>query len=243
MPSSGKGYRVPQHWRDRNNQYGTEELVDAIQRAAEGVRGKDRRVQLGVADLSPIRGGKSIWHKSHQSGRDVDLIFYSVNEKRRPMKPPTKQMVHYDKKGKAFEPETMKDPYKEEGWEVRRFDPKRNWLLVEELLSNPEVRVQWIFVANHLRSKMINWAEKNDRPRWLIEYGRTVVRQPLKAAPHDDHMHVRIYCPRADRDFGCQDSGVVWQHEKKTIKYDGPERYDPVYWRQVLAMPLFFPML
>ena len=243
MPPSGKGYRVPGEWRERGNQYGTEELVEVIQRAAQQVRGSDRRVKLGVADLSPKRGGKSIWHKSHQSGRDVDLIFYSTNEKRRPMAPPTKQMVHYDNKGRAFQPESMKEPYEEEGWEQRRFDTKRNWLLVEALLSDPEVRVQWIFVANHLRSKMLNWAEKHDRPRWLIEYGRVVVRQPLKAAPHDDHMHVRIYCPRADRAYGCVDSGPVWQHEKKSFKYEGPENYDPVFWQQVLAMPLFFPMV
>lgn len=243
LDARGTGYHVPTEWKERGNQYGTAELIGLIERSAAQVRGKDRRVVLGVADLSPKRGGKSIWHKSHQSGRDVDLLFYSTNAKRRPMKPPTQQMVHYDGSGRAFAPESMKHPYEEEGWEERRFDDKRNWLLVEALLSDPETRVQWIFVAKHLRGRMLRWAEKHDRPRWAIEYARVVMRQPLKAAPHDDHMHVRIYCPRADRDFGCVDSGPVWQHEKKTIKYDGPERYDPVYWRTVLAMPLFFPLV
>ena len=53
---------------------------------------------------------------------------------------------------------------------------------------------------------------------------------------HDDHMHVRLYCTRADRFHGCKDVGPVWHHEKKSYKYSGPERYDPVLWRQLAAM-------
>jgi penicillin-insensitive murein endopeptidase len=237
------GLRVPEKWRERGNHYGTEELVAAVERAALVVRGRDRRVTLGVADLSPLRGGKTLWHKSHQSGRDVDLILYSVDARGKPLAPPDRQMVHYDREGRAFAPEDMEEPYAEVDWERRRFDAQRNWMLVEQLLSDPSIRVQWIFVSRALRNRMLTWAETHDRPGWAVEYGRVVMREPLEAAPHDDHMHVRIYCPRADRPYGCVDSGPVWQHEKKTIKYDGPERYDPVLWRAVLAAPLFFPLL
>ena len=63
------------------------------------------------------------------------------------------------------------------------------------------------------------------------------MHQPGGAPPHDDHFHVRVYCSRTDRFHGCEDGGPVWQHEKKTFKYVGPERYDPVTWRVVLAAP------
>jgi penicillin-insensitive murein endopeptidase len=61
------------------------------------------------------------------------------------------------------------------------------------------------------------------------------MRQPPDAPPHDNHFHVRVYCSRADRFHGCEDRGPVWRHEKKTFKYGGPERYDPVAWRRHLG--------
>ena len=32
-------------------------------------------------------------------------------------------------------------------------------------------------------------------------------KQPGDSAPHNDHLHVRIYCPIEDRQFGCVDRG------------------------------------
>ncbi|PRP91036.1 penicillin-insensitive murein endopeptidase [Enhygromyxa salina] len=240
MPRRGTGYKVPQTWRERGNQWGTEELVALIERAAAKVRAQ-RRVTLGVADLSPKRGGKTMWHSSHQSGRDVDLIFYSVDERGRVLPPPEVEMVHYDGDGEPFVPAYMRATgYEEPTWAERRFDEARNWALVEALLSDRAVRVQWIFVSTKLERRLISWAERHDRPRWLIEYGRQVMKQPSARAPHDDHFHVRLYCSRADRELGCVDTGPIWQHEKKTYKYAGPERYEPTVTKALLSRPLFF---
>ena len=240
MPRRGEGYKVPQTWRERGNQWGTDELVEMIERAAAQVR-TGRRVTLGVADLSPKRGGKTMWHASHQSGRDVDLIFYSVNEKGRPLPPPEVEMVHYDKHGEPFVPRHMRSTgYQEPTWQDRRFDDARNWALVEAILADRAVRVQWIFVSNKLQHRLLSWAEKHDRPRWVTEYARQIMRQPSRRAPHDDHFHVRIYCSRADREMGCVDTGPIWQHEKKSYKYAGPESYEPSLTRALLARPLFF---
>ena len=78
----------PKRWKDRKFHYGTDELVEAVQRAAGRVRASDRRATLGVADFSRLTGGSSIWHSSHHSGRDVDLIFYHSNSRGKPVKPP-----------------------------------------------------------------------------------------------------------------------------------------------------------
>lgn len=243
LPARGSGYVVPENWRDRRNQYGTTELVGLIERSAAQVKSRHRKAKLGVADLSRKRGGKTAWHGSHHSGRDVDLIFYSKNAKGRSLAPPSEQMVHYDGKGKPFIPKHMEETgYRQEDWEERRFDTAKNWALVEALLSDSSARIQWIFVSRPIKNLLLSHARKKDRPKWLIEYAEAVMHQPGgKSSPHDDHFHVRVYCSRSDRALGCVDSGPVWAHEKKTHKYLGPERYDPALWQAIVALPLFFP--
>jgi len=235
MPVEGPGFEVPETWRARGNVYGVEELIAAVARAAHAVLSSSEKALLGVADLSPIAGGRSRWHRSHQSGRDIDLIFYSVDAEGQALDPPTSEMIHYDAEGKAYAP--RRTVYAEEGWEKRRFDVERNWRLLESLLADPSVRIQWIFVSDGLRAQLLDHAVENERPTWAIEYAKVVLRQPADAPPHDDHFHMRIYCSRTDRFHGCVDRGPVWHHEKKTAKYSGAERYDPVRWRMAMALP------
>jgi penicillin-insensitive murein endopeptidase len=234
LPLSGAGFKVPPRWKERGFQYGVEELVAALERAAAVVRGRAKKVVLGVADLSPQRGGKSKWHSSHQSGRDVDLIFYSTDPEGHPLDPPDNDMIRYDGDGKPYV--RNKAVYSDPKWEERRFDTARNWALVEALLSDPTIRVQWIFVSQPLEDRLLDYAKRHKKPRWLIEYARAVMYDPPDAPTHSDHFHLRIYCPRDDRFHGCVDRGVVWQHEKKAFKYGGPERYDPITWRSLATL-------
>ncbi len=236
LARKGEGYVVPPRWSERGFQYGVRELVDTIVRAAQRVREQHRKSMLGVADLSAHIGGRSSWHVSHQSGRDVDLLFYTTDGRGRPLAPPEHDMFRFDGSGRPYHRE--RDPsYVDAAWQQRRFDAARNWQLVEELLSDPTIRVQWIFVANSLQDNLLRFARAHDRPYWLVEYAATVMREPA-GPPHDDHMHIRIYCPRADRFHGCLDTGPIWQHEKKSFKYAGPERYDPVLWRLMTSMSM-----
>ncbi len=238
MPSHGRGWRIPPRWKRRGFHYGTQELIAAVQRAAGRVRARDRRAVLGVADFSRKTGGRSAWHSSHHSGRDVDILFYTRDETGRPLPPLQEGMVKFDGEGKPVEdPGRRGKPYDDADWAERRFDPRRNWQLVEALLTDASVRVQWIFVSDEIKALLLRWARRHRRPRWLVEYARVVMRQPGDSAPHDDHFHVRVYCTRTDRFHGCQDNGPVWQHEKKAFKYAGPERYDPVAWRLFLGPP------
>ncbi|PCC66687.1 Murein endopeptidase [Nannocystis exedens] len=231
---TGSGFTVPERWTKRGFQYGTEELVAALGRAAKTVRGASKKATLGIADLSPQRGGKSKWHSSHQSGRDVDLIFYSVDEQGKSLAPPENDMIRYDGEGKPYV--RGKGTYNDPIWQQRRFDTARNWALVEALLSDATIRVQWIFVSQPLEDRLLEYATRHKKPRWLIEYARAVMYDPPDAPTHSDHFHVRIYCPRDDRFHGCVDRGVVWQHEKKAYKYGGPERYDPIAWRSLASL-------
>ena len=45
-----------------------------------------------------------------------------------------------------------------------------------------------------------------------------ILHEPTDSEPHDDHMHVRLYCDPGDRALGCSDRGPVrWW--KKSWKY------------------------
>lgn len=236
LPLAGPGFKVPQRWSERGFQYGVDELVAAIQRAAKRVSGRAKKVLLGVADLGPLRGGKSLWHGSHQSGRDVDLLFYTTDPEGHPLPPLEDDMIRFDGDGKPYV--RKRATYNEVDWQRRRFDTARNWQLVEALLTDSTVRVQWIFVSEGLEARLLEYAARKRRPAWLLEYAATVLYNPADAPPHDDHFHVRVYCSRGDRFHGCVDRGPVWQHEKKRYKYSGPETYDPFQWRMLTSLPL-----
>lgn len=226
LPASGRGYMVPQEWRGRRRSYGTDELIAAIERAAAVVQGGDSRVVLGVADISSRRGGDITGHGSHESGRDVDLLFYTVDKRGRPLRPPSLEMLHFRADGRVFVPMSLEEGYREPNYARRRFDDARNWGLVEALLTDPTIRIQWIFVSDPLRTRLLDWAVAHARPSWVVDYASVVMRQPRTSKAHDDHFHVRLYCSRRDRIYGCVDSEPLWQHEKKTAKYLGPEAYD-----------------
>lgn len=232
----GIGYKVPEKWRKRGFIYGTDELVTAIKHAAGRVRARYWQATAGIADLSPAEGGPSKWHKSHQSGRDVDVLFYTKVPDGRSLPPPEEDMIVFNNEGKPILPAEYTGGYADPDWAERRFDARKNWLFIETLLRDPTIRVQWIFISRPLEALLVAEARKRGRPEWIIGYAETVMQQPGDSLPHDDHMHVRIYCSRADRFHGCEDRGPIWHHEKKSYKYHGPERYDPVLWRQVAAM-------
>jgi penicillin-insensitive murein endopeptidase len=74
-------------------------------------------------------------------------------------------------------------------------------------LQDPEIEVQWIFVQRDLASRlMLQGVAERDDPA-LLARASQIVRQPSDAVPHDDHMHVRIYCDPDDRNLGCTDHG------------------------------------
>ena len=100
LPFDGDGYTVPRPWRERDSNYGAEELVGVLVRAARAV---DRELPGGVAaigDLSRRGGGASIEHKSHQNGRDVDVFYYAVDREGHPVRPGD-ALLRFNAEGRA----------------------------------------------------------------------------------------------------------------------------------------------
>ena len=218
LPFDGDGYTVPRPWRTRRANYGTEELVGAVVRAARAVERSDPGGVAAIGDMSRRSGGDSAEHKSHQSGRDVDVFFYGVDRDGRPLRPGD-AMLHFAPDGRATRwspPHGVRAPAA--AVPSVRFDAQRNWAFVRALLSDPEVEVQWIFIHRGLAAALLHEATRVGDDPALVARASFIMKQPSDAEIHDDHMHVRFYCASADRRLGCVDKGPVrWW--KKMWKY------------------------
>jgi penicillin-insensitive murein endopeptidase len=225
LPVEGEGFVVPNLWRARDARYGTDEVVLAIERAARRVRREYPGGTLGVGDLSPKGGGDSKLHRSHENGRDADLIWYAVDEKAQPVLP-VDSMPRYGADLQA------RPPLPTEGvvygpFSPRRFDVKRNWALVRALLEDPRMEVQYLFCHEQLRQRMLAFARSIGEEPDLLDRAEALLHQPGDSLPHDDHLHLRAFCARDDRALGCQDRGPTrWW--KKRWKYLPPPRDDAV---------------
>jgi hypothetical protein len=131
---------------------------------------------------------------SHNSGRDVDIA-----------------LLYQDAKGKALDPPELIALNDEGVAKVRpyRFDAARAWVVVRALVTDPEVQVQYVFLAKPLKRLLIAQAASVREDPAVLRRAAAIVQQPVGAAPHNDHLHVRIYCSQLDVEGGCENSGVI----------------------------------
>jgi len=198
LPDKGDGFTTREVWAERGNRYGTNELVDMLKAVAKRMRTveKVKDVRLVIADLSSNGGGAAhLFHRSHQSGRDVDVLYYMRDIEGRPfeadaMRAFDRNLAAKDKSGITV-------------------DVPRTWQLVKELLTADEAVVQYIFMYQPIAQKLIEHAQAIHEDPVLIARAIKACRQPNDSAKHDDHMHVRVYCSADDRQFGCKDIGPL----------------------------------
>ncbi len=190
-------------YRKFNRHYGVPDLTGMVKRAAQKVAQEFKGSVLLVGDLSGKGGGFISEHRSHRSGLDVDLAFY-VTDKRGRNKAGA-PLIRFDRfgvgtrDGKTF-----------------RFDTIRNWHLVAALLEDEQADVQWIFVSNGLKAKLLQWALLQNEDINLIHHAAAILHQPGDSAPHDDHFHVRITCPKDQTGKYCIETNPRWPWAKKT---------------------------
>jgi len=167
-------------WPDRAR-WALPDLVSMLQRAARRVEREHPGSVLLVGTLSRREGGEVPGHASHQSGRDADIGFYYLDSKGRSVRTARLMRVTPERRV-AGQPEL-------------RFDVTRNWDLVAAMLTDPEVIVQHIFVANFLRETLLDEAKRRRVSRSVLARATRALLQPSSGPPHDDHFHVRIACP------------------------------------------------
>ena len=198
LPPEGPGWSIPEPWRARGMNHGTAGLVGLVQRAAGAVAREFPGSVLGVGDLSASRGGPAKHHRSHQSGRDVDLFYYALDVKGQPV-PPDIYMPIFRRDGTALASRTPR-------WTAlpapRRLDTPRNWALVRALVSDPGVTVKYIFVSFGIRRRLLDHARAAGELPELIRKAAGLLRRPRRARPHNDHIHLRVACTARDVEQG-----------------------------------------
>jgi len=196
LPDSGEGFITREVWRARGNRFGTDELIDLVTGVARRMQAHVHAVKLVVADLSGKGGGeRAQFHRSHQSGRDVDLLYYMLDASGRPLEPDA--MHVFNASARAIDGTGI------------TVDVPRTWMLVKELITAPEAPVQWVFMYEPIAGRLIAYAVKIGEPEALVARARKTLKQPGDSARHDDHLHVRVYCSPADKAYGCIDFGPM----------------------------------
>lgn len=169
----------------RGEHYGTAELVTLLVASAHAVARSAPGSRLVIGDLSREGGGRLRPHRSHRSGRDVDIGFYMVDPQGRAL-PAAPGFVHMTAQ--------LVGPH---GGHLYGFDVARNWALVAALLSHPEVHPQYLFVANPLIAALLRHARAQGASAELVARAEAVLDQP-RGSPHRSHFHMRIFCARDD---------------------------------------------
>ncbi|UJR80168.1 penicillin-insensitive murein endopeptidase [Sandaracinus amylolyticus] len=198
LPERGPGFVRARPGED--TRWGTPGLVGALQRAFASVAVTfPGSVPARVGDLSAPGGGRHTRHRSHRTGRDVDVIFYLTDDGGRATSP--RGWLAFGRYGHAIE---------ESSGDLFFFDDARNWHFVRTLLLDPEADVQWIFVSRGLKTRLLEYALAHETSAEALVRAAYVLQQPERAAPHDDHFHVRVFCSEQDRASGCRDVGPRW---------------------------------
>lgn len=213
LPDQGPGFRHNDR-RPRNARFGTVEMVQALIRASEATqRALAPDDVVVINDIGLEHGGPIRQHGSHQNGRDVDILFFSLDKAGKPMR---SVGVPIDPKGRGVD---FKDLAIASDDVPVRFDAKRTWRFVASLIEATGDELQRIFIVEHVRAMLLAEAERVHAPKKIKERFELVTCQP--GTPHDDHMHVRLFCSAEDIAAGCVDGAPMYPFRRAALRAIG----------------------
>ncbi|MBI4703003.1 MAG: penicillin-insensitive murein endopeptidase, partial [Deltaproteobacteria bacterium] len=166
---AGRGHELV----DPANSWGTQETIEYLTRCIDAVQSRfPGTPKMQIGHLSARRGGHLSPHKSHQSGRDVDVSYYLRGSPRRWYRRAT-----------------------EDG-----LDRPRSWAFVRAVLT--ETDVQYVFMNTSVQKLLKEYAfQIGEDPAWLddvFQYQSHAGAPIIRHAPgHDTHIHVRFFSPVA----------------------------------------------
>lgn len=172
------GVRMPDagNWEivDPGRAYGTRETIDYLVTAIEAVNDQfpDGTHPMFVGHISRPGGGFLRPHRSHQSGRDVDLGYYYVPERAEWYRPANEHTL----------------------------DRPRSWAFIKALVTQTDV--EYIFISTRVQKLLKDYALSiGEDPQWLDSLFQYRSRNPEPLIRHTwghrTHMHVRFYNPKA----------------------------------------------
>lgn len=212
LPQHGPGFSF-NTLRPEQARFGTVELVQTLIRAAAIVERELPGSGLVVNDLSLQSGGKIKQHSSHQSGRDVDILFFMLDASGSPV---PAVGVPIDPQGEGIDFRDLVNPDDDL---PERIDLPRTWAFVQAMLETSGPLVQRIFLAEHVRKLLLEQARKVGAPEQWRKRFDMLTCQP--EVPHDDHMHVRFYCSAEDQTAGCIDTPPTYPWRIADLKLAG----------------------
>ncbi len=229
LPFEGMGYQVPPAWRSREAVFTTEQIAAGLLRSFAAVARLHPGAVAPLGDLAHRGGGPAMGHASHCSGRDIDIFFYAVDERGNSLSPGP-AMLKFNREGRAVAwspphgalPPRLPVP-------VAWFDKVRTLALLRALFADPSIEVQWVFIQRDLAKLVFHQAVFEGESADMLARLAELLRQPGDSAPHDDHMHVRIYCDPQHRAYGCVDRG--------------PQRWLKKHWKYLRPRSGFLPSL
>jgi penicillin-insensitive murein endopeptidase len=180
--------------RERGYLYGHPALVLMLQRSAQQLIKQSPASVLLVGDLSSEPGGPIPGHRSHQSGRDVDVGFFATDRDGRAHE--LREFVAFDGDGRARDGSGLV------------FDDYRNWLLVQLWLKDHRAEISHVFVSTPLRERLLAFARARPAFRRYHAQAAVLLKQPHNSNAHDDHFHVRIACPARQQNL-CVEHAIV----------------------------------
>jgi len=199
LPQQGEGFK---RLRDDDVRWGTPRLVALIEHGARAVHRARGGAPLVVADVSQKGGGEIPGHRSHRTGRDVDLLLYALTPSGAPIAAPG--FVRYGPDGLG------KMDKKRGAHKFLRLDVERTWLLVKALIEAPDGGVQWLFVSRPIEALLTEYAMAKGEDELLIWKAENMMLQPADSSAHDDHIHLRIACAPSEGVEGCLGGGPYW---------------------------------
>lgn len=199
FPLEGPGFRYNPR-RSNDARWGTVEMLQQLVRAAAVVEDEMPGSVLFVNDIGLREGGAIPHHGSHRAGRDVDVLFYLVDEEGNPHEPVGAPI---DPRGEGTDYKELADPDDDD---PVRIDLPRTWRFVQALIEGDDggSPLQRIFVVEHLRDMLLAHARAAEAPASTIERFAELTCQP--SYPHDDHFHFRFFCSPEDLREGCEDA-------------------------------------
>lgn len=206
LPDDGPGFRHNDR-RPHIARFGTVEMVQGLIKAAAAAPPEDIVV---INDIGRPNGGPIEQHGSHQAGRDVDILFFSTDPKGKPV---PSVGVPIDPKGRGID---FKDLAVRSDDVELRFDARRTWRFVASLLEATGDDVQRIFIVEHVRTMLLAEAARVKAKKKIVERFEMVTCQP--ETPHDDHMHVRLFCSAEDIAAGCVDGSPMMPFRRQALK-------------------------
>jgi len=180
----GDGFKI----RRPNRAWGASHAVAQVEHALQAVHDRFPDAHtLAIGDMSAREGGAITEHRSHQSGRDIDIGLFFTKV-----------------------PDGYPDSFVSANDDL---DLRKTWTLLQTFAktADEDTGVQKIYLDFAVQGRLYKWARAHDVPRGYLDdlfqypHGRGASEGLVRHEPHhDDHMHVRFKC--APDDDGCTSS-------------------------------------